>query len=47
LTAQAQARIGDDAFRAAVDDADAGCPVSALIRGSATVSVDASLEGVE
>ena len=47
LTARAQARIGDDAFRAAVDDADAGCPVSALIRGSATVSVDASLEGVE
>jgi lipoyl-dependent peroxiredoxin len=47
LTARARARIGDDAFRAAVDDADAGCPVSALIRGNATVSVDASLEGVE
>jgi lipoyl-dependent peroxiredoxin len=47
LTARARARIGDDAFRAAVDDADAGCPVSALIRGSATVTVDASLEGVE
>ena len=46
LTARARARIGDDAFRAAVDDADAGCPVSALIRGSATVSVDAALEGV-
>jgi osmotically inducible protein OsmC len=47
LTARARARIGNDAFRAAVDDADAGCPVSALIRGSAAVSVDASLEEVE
>lgn len=45
LTARARAEIGDDAFRAAVADADAGCPVSALIRGTATVSVDASLEG--
>jgi lipoyl-dependent peroxiredoxin len=45
LTARARARIGEDAFRTAVADADAGCPVSALIRGTATVSVDASLEG--
>ena len=45
LTARARARIGEDAFRAAVHDADAGCPVSALIRGTATVSVDATLEG--
>ena len=46
LTARARARIEEDAFRAAVDAADAGCPVSALIRGSATVSVDASLQEV-
>jgi lipoyl-dependent peroxiredoxin len=43
LTAQVRARIGEDAFDAAVAAADAGCPVSALIRGSATVSVDATL----
>jgi osmotically inducible protein OsmC len=29
----------------AVEDADAGCPFSALIRASATVTVDATLEG--
>jgi osmotically inducible protein OsmC len=46
LTARARAAIGQDAFDAAVADADAGCPVSALIRGSASVSVDAALEGV-
>jgi lipoyl-dependent peroxiredoxin len=46
LTARARAQIGEDAFRAAVRDADAGCPISALIRGTATVSVDATLEGV-
>ena len=45
LTARARAEIREDAFRAAVADADAGCPVSALIRGTANVSVDASLEG--
>ena len=45
LTARARASIGEDAFGAAVADADAGCPVSVLIRGTATVSVDASLEG--
>jgi len=44
LTARARSRIGKDEFRAAADAADAGCPVSALIRGSATVSVDAALE---
>jgi osmotically inducible protein OsmC len=46
LAARARAAIGQAAFDAAVVDADAGCPVSALIRGSATVSVDAALEGV-
>jgi lipoyl-dependent peroxiredoxin len=46
LTARARARIGEDAFDAAVQAADAGCPVSALIRGSATVSVDATLQEV-
>ena len=46
LTARARARIGKDAFRTAVADADAGCPISALIRGTAAVSVDASLEEV-
>lgn len=46
LTARARARIGEDAFRAAVAAADAGCPVSALIRGTATVSVDAELQEV-
>jgi lipoyl-dependent peroxiredoxin len=46
LTARARARIGEDAFRAAVEAADAGCPVSALIRGTAAVSVDARLQEV-
>jgi lipoyl-dependent peroxiredoxin len=32
-------------FAQAAADADAGCPFSALIRASATVSVDAVLEG--
>ena len=45
LMARVRARIGTDELRAAVDAADAGCPVSALIRGSAIVSVDAALEG--
>jgi len=44
LTARARSGIGTDEFREAVAAADAGCPVSALIRGSATVSVDAALE---
>jgi lipoyl-dependent peroxiredoxin len=44
LTARARAQIGQDAFHSAVADADAGCPISALIRGTATVSVDATLE---
>jgi len=34
----------EDAFRAAVADADAGCPFSALIRASGTVSIDAQLD---
>jgi osmotically inducible protein OsmC len=42
-----QAAVADpdeDAFRAAVADADAGCPLSALIRASARVSIDAQLD---
>ena len=35
----------EEIFRAAVEDADTGCPISALIRGTATVTVDANLEG--
>lgn len=31
-------------FAQAADDADAGCPFSALIRASATVSIEATLE---
>lgn len=46
LTARARAAVGEDAFSAAVEAADAGCPVSALIRGTATVSVDARLQEV-
>ena len=46
LKARARARIGEDAFRAAVEAADTGCPVSALIRGTAEVSVDAQLQEV-
>jgi osmotically inducible protein OsmC len=46
LTARARARIGEDGFRSAVESADAGCPVSALIRGSAEVSVNAELQEV-
>ena len=34
----------DAAFADAAQRADAGCPLSALIRGSATVSIDATLE---
>ena len=34
-------------FRAAVADADAGCPFSALVRASGSVSVDARLEEEE
>jgi lipoyl-dependent peroxiredoxin len=32
-------------FRRAAEDADVGCPISALIRGTATVTVDAQMEG--
>jgi lipoyl-dependent peroxiredoxin len=46
LTARARAAVGEVAFSAAVEAADAGCPVSALIRGTATVSVDARLQEV-
>jgi osmotically inducible protein OsmC len=37
--------LDEDAFRAAVERADAGCPISTLIRGSAAVSVRAELAG--
>ena len=35
--------LDDEAFRAAVERADAGCPISTLIRCSASVSVTAEL----
>jgi osmotically inducible protein OsmC len=37
--------IEPDAFRRVVEAADAGCSISALIRASASVSVNARLEG--
>jgi len=37
--------LDEDGFRAAVERADAGCPISTLIRGSAAVSVTAELAG--
>jgi osmotically inducible protein OsmC len=36
--------LDGDAFRNAVEAAEAGCPLSALVRASATMSVDAQLE---
>jgi osmotically inducible protein OsmC len=47
-TIEATARVPEvavDAFRQAVEAADAGCSLSALIRASASVSVNARLEG--
>jgi osmotically inducible protein OsmC len=45
LRVQGRVRGSDEgAFAAAVARADEGCPISALIRGTATVTVDASLE---
>ncbi|MER3408505.1 MAG: osmotically inducible protein OsmC [Thermoleophilia bacterium] len=44
---QARARVpglAEEAFRRAVERADAGCALSSLIRGSAQVKVEASLE---
>src|SRR5256885_3414896 len=35
--------LDDDRFLAAVAEADAGCPISALIRASAEVRIDAAL----
>jgi osmotically inducible protein OsmC len=35
--------LDDDTFLAAVSEADAGCPISALIRASAEVRIDAIL----
>jgi len=37
--------VEETALAKAAADADAGCPFSALIRASATVTVDATLEG--
>jgi osmotically inducible protein OsmC len=37
--------VDDAGLAEAAADADAGCPFSALIRASATVTVDATLEG--
>jgi lipoyl-dependent peroxiredoxin len=37
--------IDEDAFRQVVEEADAGCPFSMLIKASAQVSIDAELEG--
>lgn len=37
--------VEEAALADAAEDADAGCPFSALIRASATVTVDATLEG--
>ena len=36
--------IKQEAFRSIVEEADAGCPFSALIKASARVSIDAELE---
>ena len=46
ISARGSAPGCDDAgFAQAAEEADAGCPFSALIRGSATVTVEAKLEG--
>jgi len=46
ITARAAAPGADaDSLAAATEAADAGCPFSTLIRASATVTVDARLEG--
>jgi len=45
ISASAVAPAADtDMFEAATQAADEGCPFSALIRASATVTVDAKLE---
>jgi organic hydroperoxide reductase OsmC/OhrA len=41
------AGIDAEGLRAAAEDADAGCPLSALVRASAEVSIDAQLETEE
>jgi osmotically inducible protein OsmC len=46
ITARGTAPGSDQAaFAQAAEAADAGCPFSALIRASATVTVEATLEG--
>jgi osmotically inducible protein OsmC len=46
ITARGVAPGADTAsFAQAAEDADAGCPFSALIKASATVSIEATLEG--
>ncbi len=37
--------LAEEAFRRAVEQADAGCPISTLIRGTAAVRISARLEG--
>ena len=45
VTARAVAPGADeDSFARALEEADAGCPFSALIRGTATVTVEGTLE---
>jgi osmotically inducible protein OsmC len=45
ITARARVPECDEAtFQKAAEDADAGCPISALIRGTATVTVEARLD---
>ena len=48
ITARARAAgVDEEAFARLVDAADAGCPFSTLIKASATVTIDASLEKEE
>ena len=45
ISARARVPECDEAtFQKAAEDADAGCPISALIRGTATVTVEARLD---
>jgi len=37
--------IDEESFRRVVEEADAGCPFSVLIKASAKVSIDAEMEG--
>jgi osmotically inducible protein OsmC len=44
LRVRTRADVDEQTFRAAVEAADAGCPISQLIRGTARVTIDAELE---